>query len=239
MWELTGSTNDQCPLVYLSDGGHFENLGVYEMVLRRCRYIVVSDGGCDPKYTFEDLGNAIRKIRTDLGIPIDIEKMYMFPRTADGKYEEGRYVATARIRYSAIDATRRGWRRPVSTGCSSTSSPVCIPRTTSPRTCTTMRRLRRSSRTSRPPISSSGESQFESYRALGRHAINEICGNYVANNGVFPVATCFSSVAEFALQVAGKAGRDESFDVHFDKNAPNFPLAFAISATPKARLVIR
>src|SRR5262249_20243088 len=67
--ELTGSSTDTAKWVYLSDGGHFENLALYEMVVRRCHQIVLSDGGADPHYTFEDLGNAIRKIRTDLGIP--------------------------------------------------------------------------------------------------------------------------------------------------------------------------
>ena len=45
--EMFGRTTDQNPYVYLSDGGHFENLGLYEMVARRCHYIVVSDAGCD------------------------------------------------------------------------------------------------------------------------------------------------------------------------------------------------
>jgi len=43
--EAFGLTDNDHPYVYLTDGGHFENLGLYEMVLRRCRYIVVSDGG--------------------------------------------------------------------------------------------------------------------------------------------------------------------------------------------------
>ena len=30
-------TTDERKWVYLSDGGHFENLGVYELVRRRCR----------------------------------------------------------------------------------------------------------------------------------------------------------------------------------------------------------
>ncbi len=68
--EVLGLTTDDKAFVYLSDGGHFENLGLYEMVRRRCRYIVVSDAGCDPTFAFEDLGNAVRKIRIDLGIEI-------------------------------------------------------------------------------------------------------------------------------------------------------------------------
>jgi hypothetical protein len=68
--ETFGLTTDERPYVYLSDGGHFENLGLYEMVRRRCRYIVSVDAGCDPKYSFEDLGNAVRKIAIDLGVKI-------------------------------------------------------------------------------------------------------------------------------------------------------------------------
>ncbi len=68
--EAIGATDDDSKWVYLSDGGHFENLGLYELVRRRCRFIVVSDGSADPKYQFDDLSNAIHKIRVDLGIPI-------------------------------------------------------------------------------------------------------------------------------------------------------------------------
>ena len=68
--EMFGRTTDRSPYVYLSDGGHFENLGLYEMIRRRCRLIVVSDAGCDPGYRFDDLANAIRKVRLDFGIEI-------------------------------------------------------------------------------------------------------------------------------------------------------------------------
>ena len=68
--ELLGLTSDRGRDVYLSDGGHFENLGIYEMVRRRCRYILAIDAGEDPDSKFEDLGNAVRKIRIDLGVDI-------------------------------------------------------------------------------------------------------------------------------------------------------------------------
>jgi hypothetical protein len=70
--EMFGLTSENERWVYLSDGGHFENLGIYEMVRRRCRLIVVSDAGCDPDYSFEDLGNALRKIWIDLGVRINL-----------------------------------------------------------------------------------------------------------------------------------------------------------------------
>ena len=40
------------------------------MVRRRCKYIVVSDAGCDQNFSFEDLGNAVRKIWIDFGVKI-------------------------------------------------------------------------------------------------------------------------------------------------------------------------
>ncbi|MCY7349127.1 MAG: hypothetical protein LH606_00435 [Cytophagaceae bacterium] len=101
--ELLAHTNDTNPYVYLSDGGHFENLGLYEMVLRRNRFILVSDAGCDETCTLEDLGNAIRKIRIDLGIPVDFsEEFKIRARSSDSSALAGRYWALGRIRYSAV-----------------------------------------------------------------------------------------------------------------------------------------
>jgi hypothetical protein len=101
--EMFGLTTDRSPYVFLSDGGHFENLGLYAMVLRRCRCIVVSDAGCDPDHTFEDLGNAIRKIRIDLGISIEFPTdRPPFGRSAtDAAAFTG--WAVGRIRYSQVD----------------------------------------------------------------------------------------------------------------------------------------
>jgi hypothetical protein len=71
--ELFGLTDAKSNFLYLSDGGHFENLGVYELVRRRCRLIVVVDAGADGAFDFSDLGNAIRKCGTDLNVEIDID----------------------------------------------------------------------------------------------------------------------------------------------------------------------
>jgi hypothetical protein len=70
--ELFGHTQHTSPFVYLSDGGHFENLGLYELVRRRCACIVAVDAGEDGDSQFEDLGNAIRKCYADFGVVIDI-----------------------------------------------------------------------------------------------------------------------------------------------------------------------
>jgi hypothetical protein len=103
--EAFGLTTDTNSWIYLSDGGHFENLAIYEMVLRRCHCIVVSDAGCDPRYRYEDLANAVRKIRIDFGIPIDFDDpaMPMSPERVPMARHSGKHCAIARIRYSAVD----------------------------------------------------------------------------------------------------------------------------------------
>ncbi len=100
MRELLGLTTDTNPYVYLSDGGHFENLGLWSMVVRRCGIIIVSDAGCDPDYTFADLSNALRRIRIDLGIPIDFGEMNM---SKAGQGDGNAHAVLGTIRYSAVD----------------------------------------------------------------------------------------------------------------------------------------
>lgn len=58
--------------IHLADGGHFENLGLYELLRRRCRYIIVSDAGADPDTTLADLGQAMQRARADFGASIEI-----------------------------------------------------------------------------------------------------------------------------------------------------------------------
>jgi hypothetical protein len=100
MRELLGLTTDHNPYVYLSDGGHYENLGLWEMVARRCRFIIVSDAGCDPEYTFDDLANAVRRIRLDLGIPIQFDSLEI---TKAGQNQGNPHAAIGRIRYAVVD----------------------------------------------------------------------------------------------------------------------------------------
>ncbi len=100
--------------VLLSDGGHFENLALYELVRRRLKVIVVCDGSADPQYTFSDLAGAIEKVRADFGAIIDIhdrDLQPMIPRPRHGAppdadrsqraAERGYLFAT--IRYARCD----------------------------------------------------------------------------------------------------------------------------------------
>lgn len=56
--------------IHLSDGGQFENLGVYELIRRRVPYIISVDAGSDPNASYADLGNMIEKVRVDFGAQV-------------------------------------------------------------------------------------------------------------------------------------------------------------------------
>lgn len=71
--ELFGKVGDSAKYVNLSDGGHFENMGLYELVRRRCRHIIVCDAEADPEMKFDGMGAAITKCRADFGAEIDLD----------------------------------------------------------------------------------------------------------------------------------------------------------------------
>lgn len=58
-------------LWYLSDGGHIENSGLYELLRRRVRFMIMVDGTHDPGYIFDDLAALVRRARLDFGASFD------------------------------------------------------------------------------------------------------------------------------------------------------------------------
>jgi len=66
--------NEDSNFIELSDGGHFENLALYELIRRRVKTIIVSDGGADLDFDFSDLANAVEKVRVDFGVQIDFSE---------------------------------------------------------------------------------------------------------------------------------------------------------------------
>jgi len=71
--------------VELTDGGHFENLGLYELIRRKLKTIIVCDAGADPGFDFTDLANAIEKIRVDFGVVIKLDINPLVPGNSDPK----------------------------------------------------------------------------------------------------------------------------------------------------------
>ena len=162
--EAAGLTNDTSPYIYLSDGGHFENLGVYEMIKRGCRYIVVLDAASDPNFIYHDLGNALRKIRIDTKIPIDFDEALWSPLRHCKKR-----CAVATIRYSDVYPDCKDgvliYIKPIMLG----SEPPDLAayqaaNQTFPHETTANQFF--------------NESQTESYRMLGLHTIIEMCAGW-------------------------------------------------------------
>jgi hypothetical protein len=70
--EMTGmGMSESRPWLNLSDGGHIENMGVYELLRRRCKYIVCVDGEADPQSTFEGQMTLVRHAQIDFGVRIE------------------------------------------------------------------------------------------------------------------------------------------------------------------------
>jgi hypothetical protein len=170
-------TDDTYRWVELTDGGHFEDLALYEMAMRRVKHIVLVDGGADPTFGFEDLGNAVRKIRIDLGIPIEFSAKLMMKK---GTKDTNHYCAIAAIRYSCVDAPPAATEEENEANqrlydgtlvyikaCLNGDEPADI--------------LQYARTHSSFPHETTGdqfftESQFESYRQLGSFAIESITG---------------------------------------------------------------
>lgn len=87
----------------LSDGGHFDNSGVYELVRRRCKTIFLSLASADPDNTADDLAELIRKVRVDFGVILRFRKDAIADLTPGTRIIPGRRthpVATAKRAYA-------------------------------------------------------------------------------------------------------------------------------------------
>jgi hypothetical protein len=71
--EAVGHLNANQNYINVSDGGHIENLGVFELLRRRCKLIIAVDGERDTDMHFAGLVQLLLYARIDLGIEIDID----------------------------------------------------------------------------------------------------------------------------------------------------------------------
>ncbi|HEY2823853.1 MAG TPA: hypothetical protein VGJ06_22615 [Candidatus Acidoferrum sp.] len=189
--ELLASTTDESKYIYLSDGGHFENLAIYELVRRRCRYIIASDADADFGMAFGDLGNAIRKCRSDFGVEITIDPTPV--QLPPGGFARAHGVVGT-IRYPNTP-TEEGFFGEI----------LYIKPTITPDTPRDVLAYR-SSHTEFPDQSTADqwfdESQFESYRRLGLYTMQMLAG-MLGNPSPDPPP----SVAELFARVRANAQR--------------------------------
>jgi hypothetical protein len=68
--EITGRIQENMKYLNVSDGGHIENLGTYELLRRRCKFIICVDGGASLGTEGSDLQRLERYALIDLGIKL-------------------------------------------------------------------------------------------------------------------------------------------------------------------------
>lgn len=97
--------------VELTDGGHFENLGLYELVRRKLDVIVVVDGEADPKISLSSFVSATHRIEQDFGATLDFfeglgpSRLMMYPDKgypADVRYAQAPFLV-AKINYQGVN----------------------------------------------------------------------------------------------------------------------------------------
>lgn len=189
--ELLGVLKASSRNVNLSDGGHIENLALYELLRRRAKFIVCCDAGCDPLLENSSLGMVTAYARMDQGIQIEwtgLDRIKLRPDDTSAAQ-----WAVGRILYG--DAVEKGWILFVkSSVCGDEPPDVTAYRAKHPAF----------------PHESTGDqffdqAQFEAYRALGYHIADKL----VAAGGEGKdgdLASWFEKLAE----VAGRKGKADA-----------------------------
>ena len=168
--ELVGFSNERGAWINLSDGGHFDNLGVYEMILRRCRFLVCVDMTCDPKRDLHHLARVIRLLSVDLGV--EIAPLSRAPAGTDKPSPFALY----RIDYPPAQTDRVGTQAGPATGDGGLGKGDGLLLLVKPSLCGDEPPDVASYARAHPDFPNEstqdqffGESQFESYRRLGLH----------------------------------------------------------------------
>lgn len=164
-----GGLREDRSFVQLSDGGHFENLAIYELIRRRLRLIIVCDGGADPEFTFEDLQTTLRRIEADFGAIVEFEEDNR-PRTLVPVKDMGYPKGAERARRGHIvgDITYHDGSR----------GKLILMKTTMVPGVTTSVKGYKGKHPDFPDETTADqffdEDQFEAYRELGRHIGKEM-----------------------------------------------------------------
>jgi hypothetical protein len=161
--DLIGKSDINTNYVCLSDGGHFDNMGLYELIRRRCHYIILGDGEQDDDASCEGLANAIRRCRIDFGVEIEL---ILSPITEKGKH--AKHLVKGTIKYPGSDEPE-GTLIYIKTSLIGNES-------------VDIRQYALANKTF--PQQSTGdqffdEAQFESYRKLGYQSIDDINDLYL------------------------------------------------------------
>jgi hypothetical protein len=163
--------------VYVTDGGHWENLGLVELLRRGCSQILCFDAAGDDVDEFHTLGNAIALARSDLGVEIEINLAPLKPDKETG--------------FSQTDHVTGSIRYPNGATGVLVFAKATLPQD-APQDVIAFREIDPKFPTHPTTDQFFNEAKFESYRALGSHAaqgvIRELNRVRLAN-GLYPFVT--------------------------------------------------
>lgn len=166
--ELFAQASRNRKYLYLSDGGHFDNLGVYELLARQVKYIICIDGEQDDTLRFESLGGIVRKAQQDFGIRIEIDTSDIEERSENGWSRS--HCTVGKITYPGIkDEAYLVYLKLSVTG-------------DEPQDVLTYRKFNPVFPHQSTADQFFNESQFESYRSLGYHVGNITFGKKDKNS---------------------------------------------------------
>lgn len=181
--ELLGIASHKVPIVYLSDGGHFENLGMYELLRRRCKFIIAVDCSGEPSdpesdLNFSGLAEPARRCRIDFGIDIDIDLRPLMRDPKTGQVKS--HFAAGRIRYPTQSGRGSDYPSEDSTGVLVYIKPGRVEGKQSPDILNYVRQIDPAFPHNPTFDQQFDSAQFESYRELGYtpgRAVTEAAGN--------------------------------------------------------------
>lgn len=182
LWrELLGCAGEESSHINVSDGGHIENLGVYELLRRRCQTIICIDGEADPKMEYDGLLRLIQLAKVDLDVDIEIDLDSLKPRENGFSYS---HFAMAKITYplaekhSTEKCNNVGYMLYIKSSLTGNEQPYILDY--------------KRKQPDFPHQSTSdqffSEEQFESYRALGYHVAEDLLTDLNLNGELYSPA---------------------------------------------------
>ena len=196
--EMTGiGMNEKNPWLNLSDGGHIENMGLYELLRRRCKFIVCVDGEADPRSTFEGQLTLVRHAQIDFGVRLE-------PRLDDIRLDPKSTLSRTHSHLLRVHYPEAGPGKPAATGL------MLYLKLSLTGDETELLKRYRSISPEFPHESTLDqfytEEQFEAYRQLGVHVAEGVFSKALLEKNIAPgnVSEWFSHLAKNMLEPINK-----------------------------------
>ncbi len=209
--ELVGKTTVDDDYVYISDGGHFENVGVYELLRRRCRFILAVDSGPDPK-VHDNVGRLVRQARIDFGVKIDILVDHITPDDETGLVQQ--HFVVGRIRYDAVHTPQEKCSPDDEDFCYDNNQGIIVwiksgINGDEPADITTYHATSQDFPYQATFDLFYSEAQFEAYRALGEHSLQTLLSGLTFDAGA-DTTKCEFAVPDSGQESKAKTSADLS-----------------------------